>query len=55
MPYQKWADPEISSYDVIVADNDAFHLVAAVVDSVNNRCILYLDGNVVRRYQIIDS
>jgi len=33
--------------DVVVADNNAFHSVAAVVDSINNRCILYLDGNVV--------
>ena len=33
--------------DVVVADNNSFHSVAAVVDNVNNRCILYLDGNVV--------
>ena len=38
---------------VIVADNNAFHLVAAVVDSVNNRCILYLDGNVVDTKSLI--
>ena len=28
--------------DVVVADNNVFHLVAAVVDGVNNRCILYV-------------
>ena len=34
--------------DVSIADGSAdFHSIAAVVDSVNNRCILYLDGNVV--------
>ena len=34
--------------DVSIADGSAdFHSIAAVVDSINNRCILYLDGNVV--------
>ena len=32
--------------DIVVADN-TFHSVTAVIDSINNRCILYLDGNVV--------
>lgn len=39
--------------DVVVADSSAFHSVAAVVDSVNNRCILYLDGNVVDTKSLI--
>lgn len=33
--------------DVAITDSNAFHSIAAVVDSINNRCILYLDGNVV--------
>lgn len=34
--------------DVVIADGSpAFHSIAAVVDNTNNRCILYLDGNVV--------
>ena len=32
--------------DIVIADN-IFHSVTAVIDSINNRCILYLDGNVV--------
>ena len=40
--------------DVAITDNNAkFHSIAAVVDSVNNRCILYLDGNVVDTKSLI--
>ena len=38
--------------NVVVADNN-FHSVAAVVDSINNRCVVYLDGNVVDTKSLI--
>ena len=44
---------DIIIFDDVLLDNSTFQSIAVVVDSVNNRCVLYIDGAVERSKSLI--